>query len=99
MARNRRFRLEFKQQVVLDFLEHRKGLRELAREHNLSRNLLSQWILKYETGQLAEETIDKAAATDFAAGFQATKGQLQFAPLWQITFTDQKIAKYHTVSF
>jgi transposase len=65
MARNRRFRLEFKQQVVLDFLEHRKGLRELAREHNLSRNLLSQWIRKYETGQLTEETIDEITIAQY----------------------------------
>jgi transposase-like protein len=34
--------LEFKGQVVLDLLEKRIGLRELARKHNLSRNLLSQ---------------------------------------------------------
>jgi len=41
MARQRRFNLEFKRQVVLDFLEKRMGLRELARKHNLSRNLLT----------------------------------------------------------
>ena len=41
MARHRRFNLEFKRQVVLDFLEKRMGLREVARKHNLSRNLLS----------------------------------------------------------
>jgi hypothetical protein len=32
MARPRRFSLECKQQVVLDFLERRMGLRELARQ-------------------------------------------------------------------
>lgn len=58
MARHRRFSLEFKQQVVLDFLERRMGLRELARKHNLSRNLLSQWVRKYETGQLTDEVVD-----------------------------------------
>ena len=30
MARHRRFSLEFKRQVVLDFLEKRLGLRELS---------------------------------------------------------------------
>jgi transposase-like protein len=49
MARHGRFNLEFKRQVVLDFLEKRMGLRELAREHSVSRNLLSQWVRKYET--------------------------------------------------
>ena len=61
MARHRRFSLEFKQQVVLDFLERRMGLRELARKHNLSRNLLSQWVRKYETGQLTDEVVDARA--------------------------------------
>jgi transposase len=58
MARHRRFTLEFKRLVVLDFLEKRQGLRELARKHNLSRNLLSQWIRKYETGQLTDQIAD-----------------------------------------
>jgi transposase len=58
MARHRRFSLEFKRQVVLDFLEKRVGLRELSRKHNLSRNLLSQWVRKYETGQLTDEIAD-----------------------------------------
>ena len=58
MARHRRFSLEFKRQVVLDFLEKRLGLRELSRKHNLSRNLLSQWVRKYETGQLTDEIAD-----------------------------------------
>jgi transposase-like protein len=58
MARHRRFSLEFKRQVVLDILEKRLGLRELSRKHNLSRNLLSQWVRKYETGQLTDEIAD-----------------------------------------
>jgi transposase len=58
MARYRRFSLEFKRQVVLDFLERRMGLRELARKHNLSRKLLSQWVRKCETGQLTDEVVD-----------------------------------------
>ena len=32
MARHRRFSMEFKRQVVLDFLEQRMGLLELARK-------------------------------------------------------------------
>jgi transposase-like protein len=47
MARHRRFSLEFKRQVALDFLEKRMGVRELARKHSLSRNLLNQWVRKY----------------------------------------------------
>ena len=58
MARHRRFTLEFKRLVVLDFLEKRLGLRELSRKHNLSRNLLSQWVRKYETVQLTDQIAD-----------------------------------------
>jgi transposase len=65
MARHRRFNLEFKRQVVLDFLEKRMGLRELARKHNLSRNLLSQWIRKYETGQLTDEVVDAVRIAEY----------------------------------
>jgi transposase len=55
MARHRRFSFEFKRQVVLDFLEERLGLREMARKHSISRSLIRRWIQKYETGQLADE--------------------------------------------
>ncbi len=65
MARHRRFSLEFKRQVVLDFLERRMGLRELARKHNLSRNLLSQWVRKYETGQLTDEIVDAVRIAEY----------------------------------
>lgn len=56
MARHRRFNFEFKRQVVLDVLEERIGLREVARNHSISRSLIRQWIHKYETGQLKDET-------------------------------------------
>jgi len=65
MARHRRFSLEFKRQVVLDFLERRMGLRELARKHNLSRNLLSQWVRKYETGQPTDEVVDAVRIAEY----------------------------------
>ena len=40
MARHRRFSFEFKRQVVLDVLEERVGLREMARKHFISRSLI-----------------------------------------------------------
>src|ERR1700746_132938 len=55
MARHRRFSFEFKRQVVLDVLEEREGLREVARKHCISRSLIRQWIQKYESGQLTDE--------------------------------------------
>ena len=55
MARHRRFNFEFKRQVVLDVLEEREGLREVARKHCISRSLIRQWVQKYESGQLTDE--------------------------------------------
>ena len=55
MARHRRFNFDFKRQVVLDVLEERVGLREMARKHSISRSLIRQWIQKYEAGQLTDE--------------------------------------------
>jgi transposase-like protein len=55
MARHRRFNMEVKRQVVLDFIEKRIGLRELARKHSLALNLFRQWVWKYETGQLTDK--------------------------------------------
>jgi transposase len=55
MARHRRFNFELKRQVVLDVLEERVGLREVARKHCISRSLIRQWIQKYESGQLTDE--------------------------------------------
>jgi transposase len=71
--------LEFKRQVVLDFLEKRMGLRELARKHNLSRNLLSQWVQKYETGQLTDEVVDAMRIAEYEgkiADLERKVGQL-----------------------
>jgi transposase-like protein len=55
MARHRRFSFDFKRQLVLDFLEGREGLREIARKHSVSRSLIRLWIQKYESGQLTVE--------------------------------------------
>ena len=58
MARHRSFSVEFKRQVVLDFMEGRAELRGLARQHSLSRHLIRLWIQKYEAGQLNDEVAD-----------------------------------------
>ena len=62
MARHRSFSFEFKRQVVLDFLEDREGMRELTREHCLSRNLIRLWVQKYEAGELTDEVVEVGLA-------------------------------------
>ena len=56
MAPHRRFSFEFKRQVVLDVLEERVGLPEMARKHIISRSLIRHWIRQYETGQTYQRT-------------------------------------------
>jgi transposase len=65
MARHRSFSFEFKRQVVLDFLEGRTGMRELARQHSLSRHLIGLWIQKYEAGQLNDEVADATRIAEY----------------------------------
>jgi transposase-like protein len=79
MARHRRFSFEFKRQVVLDFLEGREGMRELARKHSLSRNLIRLWVQKYEAGELTDEVVDAVRIAEYEgkiAGLERKVGQL-----------------------
>src|SRR3954447_2383919 len=52
MARYRTYTIEFKRQLVE---EHLGGvsLTELARRHDISRELLRTWVKKYEAGEFA----------------------------------------------
>jgi transposase len=65
MARHRSFSFEFKRQVVLDFLEGREGMRELARKYSLSRNLIRLWVQKYEAGELTDEVVDAVRIAEY----------------------------------
>src|SRR5690349_15032822 len=78
MARHRRFNFEFKRQVVLDVLEERVGLREMARKHSISRSLIRQWIQKYESGQHTDE-LDEVRIAEYEskmAELESKVGQL-----------------------
>jgi transposase-like protein len=65
MARHRTFSFEFKRQVVTEFLEGRAGMHELARRHNLSRNLIRLWVQKYEAGELTDEVVDAVRIAEY----------------------------------
>ena len=78
MARYRTYTIEFKRQVVE---EHLGGvsLTELARRHDISRELLRTWVKKYEAGDLAggrPTTPDRRAYEAKIAGLERTVGQL-----------------------
>ena len=53
MARYRTYTVEFKRQVVGEHLGAGTSLNQLARRHDLSRELLRLWVRKYEAGEFA----------------------------------------------
>ena len=83
MARHRRFNFDFKRQVVLDVLEERVGLREMARKHSISRSLIRQWIQKYESGQLTDE-LDEVRMPNMRARSPSWSGRLA-SLRWKMT--------------
>ena len=54
MARHRSYSIEFKRQVVQEFLGG-EALQRLARRHDVSRNLIRVWVAKYEAGAFNDE--------------------------------------------
>ena len=78
MARYRTYTVEFKRQVAE---EHLGGvsLNELARRHDLSRELLRTWVKKYEAGEFAGDgptKPDRRAYEAKIAGLERKVGQL-----------------------
>jgi transposase-like protein len=54
MATHRRHSLEFKRQVVQEYLAG-ETLHGLAKRHDLARNLIRLWVQKYEAGAFDDE--------------------------------------------
>ena len=93
MANNRTYSVEFKRQIVQDFMAG-ETLHTLARRHDISRNLVRLWVgsLKPERSTMMPEAADllqdyeaKIAALERMVGRQALeieflKGALKSAP-------------------
>ena len=54
MPKHRTYSIEFKRQVVQEYLRG-ETLHGLAKRHDVSRNLIRVWIAKYEAGEFDEE--------------------------------------------
>ena len=79
MARYRTSTVEFKRQVVEEHLGGGTSLSQLARRHDISRELLRIWVKKYEAGDLAcgrPATPDRRAYEAKIAGLERKVGQL-----------------------
>jgi transposase-like protein len=79
MARYRTYTIEFKRQLVEEQLSGGAGLSELARRHDISRELLRTWVRKHEAGELTggrPTTPDRRAYEAKIAGLERKVGQL-----------------------
>ena len=72
MAKYRSHSIEFKRQVVQEYLGG-ETLHGLAKRHNLSRTLIRIWVQKYEAGSFDED----AAAADMIEGYEARIAALE----------------------
>lgn len=93
MAKHRSHSIEFKRQVVQEFIAG-ETLHGLAKRHDVSRNLIRIWVSKYEAGafdddaraaDLIQEYEARIAALERLVGKQALelefqKGALKSAP-------------------
>ena len=70
MAKHRIYSVEFKRQVVQDYLSG-ETLHGLAKRHDISRNLIRIWIAKYEAGALDSDTAAAKVLTEYEARIAA----------------------------
>jgi transposase-like protein len=79
MARYRIYTIEFKRRVAEEHLSGGAALSELARRHDISRELLRIWVRKYEAGEFAgggPPKVDRRACEAKIAGLERKVGQL-----------------------
>ena len=79
MARYRTYTVEFKRQLVEEHLGGGTSLEQLARRHDISRELLRTWVRKHEAGELAGGgpiKPDRRAYEAKIAGLERKVGQL-----------------------
>ena len=72
MATQRRYSIEFKRQVVQEFLSG-ESLHALAKRHGISRNLVRIWAAKAEAGEFD----DDLAAASMLQEYEARIGALE----------------------
>ena len=72
MAKHRTHSIEFKRQVVQEYLAG-ETLHGLAKRHDLSRNLVRIWIQRYEAGAFDED----ATAADLIQEYEARIAALE----------------------
>jgi transposase len=67
MARYRSYGIDFKRQLIQEYLSGEATLHALARRYDISRNLLRPWAAKYEAGELGDERAFAATVAEHEA--------------------------------
>ena len=78
MARYRTYTVEFKRRVAEEHLGAGTSLNELARRHDISRELLRVWVKKYEAGEFGGDgpiRPDRRACEAKIAGLEARRAR------------------------
>lgn len=79
MARYRTYTVEFKRRLAEEHLSGGAAPSELARRHDISRELLRTWVRRYEAGEFAgggPPKTDRRAYEAKIAGLERKVGQL-----------------------
>ena len=79
MARYRIYTIAFKRQLLEEHLGSGTSLSQLARQHDISRELLRIWLRKYQAGELVADErrhADQRAYETRIAGLERKVGQL-----------------------
>ena len=71
--RHRSYSLEFKRQVVQQYLNGEIPLARWARQHDISRNLIRVWVAKHEAGEFNDEQVQG----DLLAQYEARIAELE----------------------
>ena len=70
MAKHRSYSVEFKRQVVQDYLAG-ETLHGLAKRYDISRNLIRIWIAKHDAGALDSDTAAASVLAEYEARIAA----------------------------
>jgi transposase len=79
MARYRTYSIEFKRQIVQEYLAGEDSLQGLSRRHGVGRTLIRIWIKKYQDGEFNDEVAVADSLDEYEARIAALErkvGQL-----------------------
>jgi transposase len=88
MARYRTYSIEFKRQIVQEYLGGEDSLHGLSKRHGVGRNLIRIWLTKYQEGEFTDE----AAVADSLEGYEARIAALE-RKVGQLTMENELLKK------